>query len=329
MVKITLSVVMMNYNHAHLMEPQLQRVLQQAADLDELIIIDDASTDDSLATLKYFRDQAPKKVLLVENDKNQGVLANIEKSLSLAKGEFIYWASMDDLIDENFFKRFRYAANEKPSLKCYTGNSIVIQEHAKRAVFATNNSACTGFYESSALAKALSSNSLWLAGHASIVKKREIQQAFDYELGAYIDWYALASIGYEHGLYFDAEVFNSIRVASENYSSDGTRNIKKATFQIALKKLSRVEMTDFRSWVRKSGILEHSLLLWLVLVFEKPSLVLFFSFSACRLLLKKKWQGLTTRFSTPLVNRLFGSDGGNSQKLTTVEMILFGQSNGR
>ena len=58
---MSLSVILPNYNHGHLVLRALTSLARQ--DPDEIIVVDDASTDDSLAILQDFARSVPITIL--------------------------------------------------------------------------------------------------------------------------------------------------------------------------------------------------------------------------------------------------------------------------
>src|SRR5438477_610601 len=93
----TLSVIVPNYNHARYLDMSLPAILKQSVPPLELIVIDDASTDNSREVLRRFAARNPL-VRLVENPKNLGVMPNIRAGVEMARGEYVYVGSADDEI---------------------------------------------------------------------------------------------------------------------------------------------------------------------------------------------------------------------------------------
>ena len=52
---LSISLVMPNYNHAHFLERSLGALFEQAVQPDEIIIVDDASTDGSIELIERLR----------------------------------------------------------------------------------------------------------------------------------------------------------------------------------------------------------------------------------------------------------------------------------
>lgn len=82
------------HNGARFLRPQMDSILSQLHDSDELLVVDDASTDASFAVLENMRDA---RVRLCRNDQNLGVVRSFEKVLRRARGEIIFLSDHDDL----------------------------------------------------------------------------------------------------------------------------------------------------------------------------------------------------------------------------------------
>lgn len=85
---------MATYNGEKFIEEQIRSVLAELAESDELIIVDDASTDGTSTLVKQFRDH---RIRLIEADKNIGYVKTFERSLSEAKGQYVFLSDQDDI----------------------------------------------------------------------------------------------------------------------------------------------------------------------------------------------------------------------------------------
>lgn len=88
------SVVMTVYNGEKYLQTQLNSVLEQLAENDELIVIDDASSDSSV---KVFRTAADPRIKLHCNSINKGVRASFELGLQQATREVLFLCDQDDV----------------------------------------------------------------------------------------------------------------------------------------------------------------------------------------------------------------------------------------
>jgi glycosyltransferase involved in cell wall biosynthesis len=93
----TVSVIVPNYNHARFLRQRLDSILNQTYQDFELILLDDCSTDDSVAVLKEYA-KLEKVTHFVCNTANSGSpFSQWQRGLGLAKGRFIWIAESDDL----------------------------------------------------------------------------------------------------------------------------------------------------------------------------------------------------------------------------------------
>src|SRR6267378_1457403 len=100
----SLSVVVPNYNHARYLPTCLKAILAQSVTPIELIVVDDASTDNSIEVIKQFVTQNPL-VRLVQNEKNMGVALTQNRGLTLARGEYIFMQAADDEVLPGLFEK--------------------------------------------------------------------------------------------------------------------------------------------------------------------------------------------------------------------------------
>lgn len=98
------SIILPNYNHYSYLEKRLDSIFNQTHQDFEVIILDDASTDDSLSILNNYKNH-PKVSHFIINKENSGSpFKQWEKGLNLAKGDYIWIAESDDFCDLNFLE---------------------------------------------------------------------------------------------------------------------------------------------------------------------------------------------------------------------------------
>ena len=98
-----LSVLVLNYNHGRFLAECIDSVLSQSFAGYEVIVIDDASTDDSAAVLRAY--EGDSRVRIVRHGANRGFTASlIEGTEELSRGEFLTVISADDFaLDDDAF----------------------------------------------------------------------------------------------------------------------------------------------------------------------------------------------------------------------------------
>ena len=91
---VRVSVCMATYNGSRFVEEQLRSILEQLGTADEVVVVDDASTDDTVARVRSVDDP---RVHLVEAPRNRGYVRTFEDALSRARGEVVLLSDQDDL----------------------------------------------------------------------------------------------------------------------------------------------------------------------------------------------------------------------------------------
>lgn len=95
------SVVIPTYNRANFLSQAIQSVLSQSYSNFELIVVDNASTDNTQEVVSFFSDS---RLQYVRNKENIGMLPNWNKCLELATGDYIYVLGDDDMPHQGFLK---------------------------------------------------------------------------------------------------------------------------------------------------------------------------------------------------------------------------------
>lgn len=89
-----ISVCMASYNGDRWIFEQISSILEQISSDDELIIVDDFSTDNTVSVIKSFNDS---RIKLFTNENNMGFVFTFEKAISLANNEIIFISDQDDI----------------------------------------------------------------------------------------------------------------------------------------------------------------------------------------------------------------------------------------
>lgn len=157
-----LTATVTNYNYGPFLPRNLESILGQTFEDFELLVIDNASTDDSVDIISDYAARDPR-IRLVAHEENQGALASQRESCDLARGRYRVHVDADDwVLDAHAFERqvtmmeqhpemsFVYSAltvfgpDEKKILtsRPYMGDTVLPGEAALEAVlaFCVNNS---------------------------------------------------------------------------------------------------------------------------------------------------------------------------------------------
>jgi len=94
-----ISVACCTYNGERFLDAQLQSLVAQSRRPDEIVIVDDCSTDGSATIIDAFvAAAAPRvRVVHVRNETTLGVVKNFEKAIALTSGDVIFLSDQDDV----------------------------------------------------------------------------------------------------------------------------------------------------------------------------------------------------------------------------------------
>jgi glycosyltransferase involved in cell wall biosynthesis len=97
MTSLRVSIVMATCNGARYLRQQLDSFVDQTRMPDDLVVCDDASTDETMTILHAFAKDAPFEVRLLENAVRQGFVANFDRVLSHCTGDIVFLSDQDDV----------------------------------------------------------------------------------------------------------------------------------------------------------------------------------------------------------------------------------------
>lgn len=98
------SVALCTYNGEKYITEQIKSILEQSTPVDEIVICDDGSTDNTISILEDIKQSSPTNIIIHRNKNNLGVCANFEHAISLCKGDIIFLSDQDDIWNPNKVK---------------------------------------------------------------------------------------------------------------------------------------------------------------------------------------------------------------------------------
>lgn len=90
------TIVVTSYNYAHLLDQALQSACRQTYLNLEILVLDNASTDETPAILARYA--GDPRVRIIRHAENIGAVANHNAGIAAARGEFLVFLSADDLM---------------------------------------------------------------------------------------------------------------------------------------------------------------------------------------------------------------------------------------
>ena len=111
-MRIIISVIIPAYNSASRIKFTLESIIAQDWPELEIVLVDDASSDDTVKIADEILSSSHRKFLIHKNINNMGVSASRNTGLKLSHGEYISFIDGDDIITKDFISKL-YASITK------------------------------------------------------------------------------------------------------------------------------------------------------------------------------------------------------------------------
>ena len=204
-----LTVVLPNFNHARYLARAIDAIASQELPPDEIIVVDDASTDNSLEILSQSQGRHPNLVVLY-NEHNSGALRALQRGLDAAKGRYVYFAAADDEILPGFFGRAIDALEAAPTVGLFCAETILLDGETGRklgmrpAVRPRRKAGSLCGQEVEALLKRADN---FIHTGSTIFRRRALieKSGFTIEAGSFSDGLLARKIALTHGMWFMPE----------------------------------------------------------------------------------------------------------------------------
>jgi glycosyltransferase involved in cell wall biosynthesis len=118
---------MASYNGSQFIDSQIISILFQLGSEDELVIVDDSSTDETTRVIEHLNDP---RIRLHANPRNLGVNESFARAIGAAKRQFIFLADQDDIWLPNRRQLMEGALVEKGAL-LVSANQRLIDKNEK------------------------------------------------------------------------------------------------------------------------------------------------------------------------------------------------------
>ncbi len=255
-----ISVVVPNYNHARYLPQALAGIFAQSRAPDEVLILDDASTDESWSIIETWRDRYPDQIRAIRNETNLGMLGNQEKGFDLARGEYVYLHSADDLILPDCLETWHRLLAAHPEAGLATARAVSFRDDPDDRIYHNDRWIPEeGYHDPDHIADNLYGR--YFTSGQVLYRKTVIEEAggFIRELGAFCDWFWLHVGAFRHGIVFCPRVLTLFR-ASEGGIGAATvrdRDRMRGVCTTLLAVLRADENRDLLPYFARSGVMGH------------------------------------------------------------------------
>ncbi len=217
-----LTVLLPNYNDAEYLAEALESVVGQDLPADEILVVDDGSTDGSRPIIERYAARYPN-VRPTYFETNRGANAAVDHLMSRATGEFLFPIGADDRALPGFFRKAVGLLRRWPEAALATGLCRTIGEDGRpiptkvRGVIRSE----AGFVTPAEAKRRMVWHGPWISGNAVVYRRDMLEAAggFRRELGPYCDGFIQEVLTMRRGSCFIPEYLTCWRWAPRNYST--------------------------------------------------------------------------------------------------------------
>lgn len=199
---IKISAIIPNFNHGNIIGKAICRLNEQKRRPDEIIIVDDASTDNSLAEIKHYSLLYDNIKILI-NKKNIGVEKALNRGLEAAIGDLVYCGAADDYVLPDLFFELAKFSTLSHNYGFITAEVVVKGESGSILGIrpAVRVSSRVKYLNSSDVNRHLKTSDNLFLSVSTLFSRQKLLDAggFDKNLGPYADTFILRELALKYG----------------------------------------------------------------------------------------------------------------------------------
>jgi len=180
------SVVMCTYNGGRFLAEQLESICAQTYDKLQIIIVDDASADNSYEIIKHYADK-DKRIQPYRNNNNLGFNLNFNKACRLATGDFIAIADQDDIWELTKIEKLLAKISEYPGTLLVHCISARFEKFGK---FHLKSHKLVNYLAGKDVRNFFLSN--YISGHNILLRRSLLEKSLPFPGNVYYDWWLAA-----------------------------------------------------------------------------------------------------------------------------------------
>lgn len=221
---MTLSVVMPNYNHGRFLKKSVAAIVEQSLPPDELLIIDDASTDNSWEILQELAAKHPI-ISLHRNKTNQGIIPNMNLGLKLAHSDYLLFSAADDALMPGFIEKSLslLGAHREAGLSC---TITTMRDGDLEWQLGCGMADRPTYFSPTELMELERRKKVLIASNSVIFRRACLIEAggFRPELKWHTDTFVVHAVAFRYGICHIPEVLAHVNVEPNSYFQAGRRN---------------------------------------------------------------------------------------------------------
>jgi glycosyltransferase involved in cell wall biosynthesis len=223
--KFTVGVIIPNFNDCHYLGDCLESVLSQIVPFDQIIFIDDASTDESVTFFRKTMGHRPEATVIV-SEENKGTVLSINHALKYCTCDYVLFMSANDLISCHLVERFhatlKYEAGFWSALCQNVSDDGKQFFPRKTPVIAP----APQYFSASRTVELMRVFTNWSPGTTVLYNREKVLEhgGLSAPLKGLADWLLAVIVGVKSGVVFVPEILGTVRLHSNTYLGSTLQN---------------------------------------------------------------------------------------------------------
>ncbi len=242
----TVAVVVATYNGATYLPAQLESIIQQTHKPSQIIIIDDASSDDTVSIAQAFAALHPE-VMVVQNETRLGYIKNFEKGMLLANANYVALSDQDDIWVPHKLEKLLASIGDQ--MLAYSDSELIDSNghllHKKMSSIKNQLAYHTPI---------MYAIGAWAPGHAMLFKKELIDKAVPFPtLVTHDFWLGFVATCYSTVVYVNEPLVHYRQHTQNAIGADTTKNKTASLTKAQKKQQARARMQLLYNKVKETG----------------------------------------------------------------------------
>ena len=242
----TVAVVVATYNGATYLLQQLESIIHQTHKPSQIIIIDDASSDDTIHIAHAFAAAHPE-VIVVQNETRLGYIKNFEKGMLLVNANYVALSDQDDIWVPHKLEKLLASIGDQ--MLAYSDSELIDSHghllHKKMSSIKNQLAYHTPI---------MYAIGAWAPGHAMLFKKELIDKAVPFPtLVTHDFWLGFVATCYSKVVYVNEPLVHYRQHTQNAIGADTTKNKTVSLTQAQKKQQARARMQLLYNKVKETG----------------------------------------------------------------------------
>jgi glycosyltransferase involved in cell wall biosynthesis len=231
------STIVLSYNQSQYVLETLESVKAQTYKATEFIIVDDCSTDDSVAIIERWLQENKIHCTFIRHDKNQGICKSLNDALTLATGKYISIVASDDVwLPDKIARQVEIMESQSDQVGVLYSDAFQMDEHGRPlpAMFIAAHRKLSAMPQGEVLGVLLEGN--FIPGMTTLIRRNCYNEVglYDEDL-PYEDWDMWLRIARHYSFIYSPIPSAKYRYHERSLSHFNPARLMKEAIKIAIK----------------------------------------------------------------------------------------------